>query len=66
MLAMVLRTRPDALTLVLPELRESPTYQGQDKLPVIIWMMAQVNSDKKKIFLSKFVVFCSSLSIFFN
>ncbi|KAF3493647.1 hypothetical protein DY000_02058372, partial [Brassica cretica] len=42
-LAMVLRTRPDALTLVLPELRESPTYQGQDKLPVIIWMMAQAS-----------------------
>ncbi|XP_013602908.1 PREDICTED: uncharacterized protein LOC106310222 [Brassica oleracea var. oleracea] len=40
---MVLRTRPDALTLVLPELRESPTYQGQDKLPVIIWMMAQAS-----------------------
>lgn len=63
MLAMVLRTRPDALTLVLPELRESPTYQGQDKLPVIIWMMAQVNSDKKKYI---FIQICCVLFKFVN
>ncbi|WZZ19644.1 uncharacterized protein BNAA09G51360D isoform X1 [Brassica napus] len=42
-LAMVLRTKPDALTLVLPKLRDRPTYQGQDKLPFIIWMMAQAS-----------------------
>ncbi|KAG2306492.1 hypothetical protein Bca52824_026240 [Brassica carinata] len=41
-LAMVLRTKPDALTLVLKELRQTPTYQGQDKLPLLIWMIAQV------------------------
>ncbi|KAJ4889679.1 hypothetical protein Rs2_29427 [Raphanus sativus] len=31
--AMVLRRKPDALTNVLPTLRENPKYQGQDKLP---------------------------------
>jgi len=41
-LAMVLRRKPDALTNVLPTLRENPKYQGQDKLPVTVWMMAQV------------------------
>ncbi|KAL0899445.1 hypothetical protein Bca101_083406 [Brassica carinata] len=40
-LAMVLRTKPYALTLVLKELRQTPTYQGQDKLPLLIWMIAQ-------------------------
>ncbi|CAN6934798.1 unnamed protein product, partial [Brassica oleracea] len=42
-LAMVLRRKPDALTNVLPTLRENPKYQGQDKLPVIVWMMAQAS-----------------------
>ncbi|CAN7099320.1 unnamed protein product [Brassica rapa subsp. narinosa] len=43
-LAMALRTQPDALTLVLTNMKERPTYQGQDKLPLIIWMMAQVGT----------------------
>ncbi|EOA18580.1 hypothetical protein CARUB_v10007146mg [Capsella rubella] len=43
-LAMVLRSKPDALTTVLPKLRERPTYQGEDKLPVIFWMMAQAQT----------------------
>ncbi|CAN6852249.1 unnamed protein product [Brassica oleracea] len=42
-LAMVLRRKPDALTNVLPTLRENAKYQGQDKLPVIVWMMAQAS-----------------------
>ncbi|XP_010436119.2 PREDICTED: uncharacterized protein LOC104719833 isoform X2 [Camelina sativa] len=42
-LAMLLRCKPDALTTVLPHLRETPTYQGEDKLPFIIWMMAQAS-----------------------
>ncbi|CAN8239257.1 unnamed protein product [Cochlearia groenlandica] len=42
-LAMVLRRKPDALTSVLPTLRENPKYQGQDKLPVTVWMMAQAS-----------------------
>ena len=41
-LAMVLRRKPDALVNVLPTLRESSKYQGQDKLVVIVWMIAQV------------------------
>ncbi|EOA34920.1 hypothetical protein CARUB_v10020004mg [Capsella rubella] len=42
-LAMVLRRKPDALTNVLPTLRENAKYQGQDKLPVTVWMMAQAS-----------------------
>ncbi|KAJ9135760.1 hypothetical protein P3X46_032905 [Hevea brasiliensis] len=41
-LAMVLRRKPDALLNVLPTLRESSKYQGQDKLPIVAWMIAQV------------------------
>ncbi|XP_056851139.1 uncharacterized protein LOC108824529 isoform X2 [Raphanus sativus] len=40
---MVLRRKPDALINVLPSLRENPKYQGQDKLPVVVWMMAQAS-----------------------
>ena len=40
-LAIVLRRKPDALISVLPTLRENTKYQGQDKLPVIVWMVAQ-------------------------
>ncbi|KAJ4835245.1 hypothetical protein Tsubulata_026673 [Turnera subulata] len=42
-LAMVLRRKPDALVSVLPTLRETSKYQGQDKLPVIAWMIAQAS-----------------------
>ena len=42
-LAMVLRRKPDALISVLPKLRENSKYQGQDKLPVIVWMIIQVS-----------------------
>ncbi|XP_047170335.1 uncharacterized protein LOC124838703 [Vigna umbellata] len=42
-LAMVLRRKPDALITVLPTLRENTKYQGQDKLPVIVWMIAQAS-----------------------
>lgn len=41
-LAMVLRRKPDALISQLPIMRENSKYQGQDKLPVIIWMITQV------------------------
>ncbi|XP_056845270.1 uncharacterized protein LOC108853232 isoform X1 [Raphanus sativus] len=40
-LAMVLRASPDSLTCLLPMLRGRPMYHGQDKLPLIVWMMAQ-------------------------
>ncbi|GAV63427.1 DUF2359 domain-containing protein [Cephalotus follicularis] len=42
-IAMVLRRKPDVLINVLPTLRENPKYQGQDKLPVLVWMMAQAS-----------------------
>ncbi|XP_020222454.1 uncharacterized protein LOC109804938 [Cajanus cajan] len=42
-LAMVLRRKPDALISVLPTLRENTKYQGQDKLPVIVWMITQAS-----------------------
>ncbi|XP_056850266.1 uncharacterized protein LOC130494543 [Raphanus sativus] len=42
-LAIVLRCKPEALVPVLPILRESPKYQGHDKLPVTVWMLAQAS-----------------------
>ncbi|XP_010274735.1 PREDICTED: transmembrane protein 214 [Nelumbo nucifera] len=40
-LAMVLRRKPDVLISILPVLRDNTKYQGQDKLPVIVWMISQ-------------------------
>ncbi|KAK6122258.1 hypothetical protein DH2020_043991 [Rehmannia glutinosa] len=40
-LAMVLRRKPDVLINLLPKLSENSKYQGQDKLPVVIWMIVQ-------------------------
>nr|VDD55563.1 unnamed protein product [Brassica oleracea] len=40
-LAIVLRCKPEALTSVLPTLREDPKYQGHDKFPLTVWMIAQ-------------------------
>lgn len=42
-LAMVLRRKPDVLINLLPKLSENLKYQGQDKLPVLIWMIVQVS-----------------------
>ncbi|PIA26587.1 hypothetical protein AQUCO_09100039v1 [Aquilegia coerulea] len=42
-LAMALRRKPDVLIGLLPKLREDPKYQGQDKLPVILWVIAQAS-----------------------
>nr|XP_029121413.1 uncharacterized protein LOC105048428 isoform X2 [Elaeis guineensis] len=42
-LAMTLRRKPDILINLLPTLRENPKYQGQEKLPVIVWAIAQVS-----------------------
>lgn len=41
-LAMVIRRKPDVMINLLPIMKESQKYQGQDKLPVIIWVIAQV------------------------
>ncbi|CAI9755986.1 unnamed protein product [Fraxinus pennsylvanica] len=40
-LAMVLRRKPDVLISLLSRLRENSKYQGQDKLPVMLWMIVQ-------------------------
>ncbi|XP_047341613.1 transmembrane protein 214-like [Impatiens glandulifera] len=40
-LAMILKRKPDVLISILPTLRGNTKYQGQDKLPVIIWMIMQ-------------------------
>ncbi|KAL2509713.1 hypothetical protein Fot_33360 [Forsythia ovata] len=42
-LSMVLRRKPDVLINLLPNLRENSKYQGQDKLPVIVWMVVQAS-----------------------
>lgn len=41
-LAMTLRRKPDVLINLFPVMTESLKYQGQDKLPVTVWMIAQV------------------------
>lgn len=40
--AMVLRRRPDVIINIAPTLKENLKYQGQDKLPIIVWMIIQV------------------------
>ncbi|KAL3631402.1 hypothetical protein CASFOL_024386 [Castilleja foliolosa] len=40
-LAIVLRQKPDVLISILPKLRENSKYQGQDKLPLLAWMVVQ-------------------------
>ncbi|XP_023734554.1 uncharacterized protein LOC111882416 [Lactuca sativa] len=40
-LAMVLRRKPDVLISLLPIIKEGSKYQGQDKLPVLLWTITQ-------------------------
>ncbi|KAK9115774.1 hypothetical protein Sjap_014721 [Stephania japonica] len=40
-LAMVLRRKPDSLVSLLSILKDDAKYQGQDKLPVVIWAISQ-------------------------
>ncbi|EXC20639.1 hypothetical protein L484_027196 [Morus notabilis] len=40
-LAMLLRRKPDVLISFLPKMKESPKYQGQDKLPLTVWLISQ-------------------------
>lgn len=42
-LSMVLRRKPDVIISLLPNLQESSKYKGQDKLPLLAWMVAQVS-----------------------
>lgn len=41
-LAMVLRRKPDVLVNVMPKLMGNNKYLGQEKLPIIVWVIAQV------------------------
>ncbi|KAL8229991.1 hypothetical protein R6Q57_014891 [Mikania cordata] len=41
--AMVLRRKPDVLITALPTLNEALKNQGQDKLPLIVWMVTQAS-----------------------
>lgn len=43
-LAMVLRRKPDVLISLLTILNENGKYRGQDKLPVMIWVITQVKT----------------------
>ncbi|XVF20612.1 hypothetical protein REPUB_Repub12eG0015800 [Reevesia pubescens] len=40
-LAMALRRKPDVLISLEQTMRENPKHQGQDKLPITVWMIAQ-------------------------
>ncbi|KAI8536478.1 hypothetical protein RHMOL_Rhmol10G0260300 [Rhododendron molle] len=40
-LAMTLRRKPEVLISLMPIIKENPKYQGQEKLPVTIWVIAQ-------------------------
>ncbi|KAM1132718.1 hypothetical protein ACFX19_047780 [Malus domestica] len=42
-LAMVLRRRPEVLISLLRVMRGSPKYEGQDKLPITVWLVAQAS-----------------------
>ncbi|CAL5323705.1 unnamed protein product [Camellia sinensis] len=42
-LAMTLRRKPDVLISLMPAIREDAKYQGHDKLPVTVWVIAQAS-----------------------
>ncbi|WOL02839.1 transmembrane protein 214-A-like [Canna indica] len=42
-LAIVLRRKPDTLISMLFKFKDNPQYQGQEKLPVIIWAIVQAS-----------------------
>ncbi|KAM1189721.1 hypothetical protein ACFX2J_025366 [Malus domestica] len=42
-LAMVLRRRPEVLISLLPVMRGTPKYEGQDKFPITVWLVAQAS-----------------------
>ncbi|GER48778.1 hypothetical protein STAS_25965 [Striga asiatica] len=42
-LAIVLRRKPDVMVTLLPKLREDSKYQGQDKLPLLTWIVLQAS-----------------------
>ncbi|CAA0817166.1 Protein of unknown function DUF2359-transmembrane [Striga hermonthica] len=40
-LTIVLRRKPDVMITLVPKLTESSKYQGQDKLPLLVWIVGQ-------------------------
>ncbi|PKU61457.1 uncharacterized protein LOC110105514 isoform X1 [Dendrobium catenatum] len=42
-LAMTLRRKPEVLSNLLPKLRDNTQYQGQEKVPVIVWTISQAS-----------------------
>lgn len=42
MLALTVRRKPEVLTNVLPKIMGNNKYLGQEKLPIIVWVIAQV------------------------
>ncbi|XP_022771920.1 uncharacterized protein LOC111314634 [Durio zibethinus] len=54
-LAMALRRKPDVLISLAPTMRENPKYQGQDKLPITVWMIAQATQGDLAVGLSLWV-----------
>ncbi|XP_020251861.1 uncharacterized protein LOC109829145 [Asparagus officinalis] len=42
-LAMTLRRKPDVLVSILSKLRDNPKYQGQEKFPIIVWVVGQAS-----------------------
>jgi len=39
---MALRRKPDVLVNVMPKIMGNNKYLGQEKLPIIVWVIAQV------------------------
>ncbi|KAF3328922.1 Transmembrane protein 214-A [Carex littledalei] len=42
-LAMTLRRKPETLISILPKIKDNPKYQGQEKLPFIVWVIGQAS-----------------------
>ncbi|KAG7624882.1 hypothetical protein ISN45_At03g011680 [Arabidopsis thaliana x Arabidopsis arenosa] len=62
-LAMVLRNEPNTLVIVLPTLKEDE-YQGHDKLPILVWMMAQASQGDLSVGLYSWS--CNLLPVFYQ
>ncbi|KAB2612376.1 hypothetical protein D8674_034692 [Pyrus ussuriensis x Pyrus communis] len=56
-LAMVLRRRPEVLISLVPVMRGSPKYEGQDKLPITVWLVAQASQGDLVVGLYSWVQF---------
>lgn len=50
-MAMVLRHKPNVLISQLPTLMDNPRYQGQDKIPLYVWVISQVRVARCQQFL---------------